>query len=70
MYQTFSLPFPLGIGQDQTWGERMRRIGIYSSLCRRRYSRDCEELKSIATKVILSNNQDGVALFLQEKLTT
>ena len=30
----------------------------------------CEELKSISTKVILSNNQDGVALFLQEKFNS
>ena len=30
----------------------------------------CEELKTIATDVISSNNDDGVAVFLQEKFNS
>ena len=54
-----------------TFGDAINDVPMFqiSDEC---YAMDnaCEELKSIATKVILSNNQDGVALFLQEKFNS
>ena len=54
-----------------TFGDAINDVPMFqiSDEC---YAMDnaCEELKSIATKVILGNNQDGVALFLQEKFNS
>ena len=54
-----------------TFGDAINDVPMFqiSDEC---YAMDtaCKELKSIATKVILSNNQDGVALFLQEKFNS